>query len=106
MKSDNPRIAAFLDQNSVAHDALWVSFAERIAPKAGRFQDEIDAIGEETMFRLELDNGTAPLTAETSVHLGEGGASTAYFQNTKLVGFSSRLRDPWNFTILVCTDLR
>lgn len=106
MKSDVPRIAAFLDQHSVAHDALWVDFAERIAPKVGRFQDEIDAIEDEMRFKLELDDGTAPLSTESQVHVGEGGATTAYFQNAKLVGFSSRLRDPWNFTILVCLNLR
>ena len=106
MKSDIPRVAAFLDQNSVAHDALWVSFAERIAPKVGRFQDEIDAIEDETRFRLELDGGTAPFNIESAVHVGEGGATTAYYQNAKLIGFSSRMRDPWNFTILVCLDLR
>jgi hypothetical protein len=106
MKSDVPRIAAFLDQNCVAHDALWVSFAERIAPKVGRFQDEIDAIEDETRFALELDAGDAPLSTESQVHLGEGGSTTAYFQKAKLVGFSSRLRDPWNFTILICIDLR
>lgn len=106
MKSDVPRIAAFLNQNFVAHDALWVSFAERIAPKVGRFQDEIDAIADETRFGLELDDGSGPLHKESQVHVGEGGATTSYFQNAKLVGFSSRVRDPWNLTILVCIDLR
>lgn len=106
MTSDNPRVAEFLKDNAVAHDALWCFFAERIAPKVGRFQDEIDAIEDETRFALELDEGNAPLHKETQVHVGEGGATTAYFQNAKLVGFSSRVRDPWNFTILVCINLR
>lgn len=30
MKSDLPKTAAFLEQNSVAHDGLWVQFAEQL----------------------------------------------------------------------------
>lgn len=106
MTSDHPRVAAFLEQNHVAHDGLWCFFAERLAPQVESFQDEIDAIQKETRFRHDLDDDTAPFRVESQPHIGEGGATTAYYQGAKLVGFSSRLRDALNRTLLVCINLR
>lgn len=68
--------------------------------------DELDAIQQETRFSLGLDNGKSPFRAEAHPHIGEGGATTAYYQNAQLVGLASRVRDDLNRTILVCVDLR
>lgn len=70
------------------------------------FQDEIDAIQAETEWALDLDDGTAPMRAEPHPHIGEGGATTAYYQHAKLAGLSSRVRDDLNRTHLVLVDLR
>ena len=70
------------------------------------FQDEIDALKAEKVWALELDDGTAPIREELHPHVGEGGATTAYYQNAKLAGLSSRVRDDLNRTHLVLVDLR
>lgn len=71
------------------------------------FPDELDAIVEETRWAIDvLDSGKAPFRSEVHAHVGEGGATTAYFQDVKLVGLAIRVRDDLNRTHLVCTDLR
>ena len=77
-----------------------------MSPTTELFLDEIDAIQVETRFALLLDNGRSPFRAEPHPHIGEGGATTAYYQNAKFVGLSSRVRDDLNRTLLVCVDLR
>lgn len=70
------------------------------------FQDEIEARTEETRWKLDLDSGQAPFREENYPHVGEGGCTTTYFQGGKLVGLSTRVRDDYNRTLLLCVDLR
>lgn len=70
------------------------------------FQDETDAIQRETVFSFSLDSGNAPFSAANYPHIGEGGATSAYYQGVRLVGLVARVRDDFNRTVLVCTDLR
>lgn len=71
------------------------------------FQDECDAIVEEARWAIDvLDSGKAPFRSEPHDHVGEGGATTAYYQNAKMVGLTSRVRDEFNRTFLVRVDLR
>ncbi len=76
------------------------------SPTTDLFIDEHDAIQQETRFALGLDSGKALFRADPHFHVGEGGATTAYYQNAKLVGLASRVRDDFNRTVLVCVDLR
>jgi len=75
-------------------------------PTTELFLDEIDAIEVEFRFGFNLDTGQSPFRAESHPHIGEGGATTPYYQGGKLVGFSSRVRDDGNRTMLLCFDLR
>lgn len=68
------------------------------------FVDELDAILQETRWSLGLDTGKSPFRSEAHPHIGEGGATTAYYQNAQLVGLASRVRDDLNRTILVCVS--
>lgn len=77
-----------------------------MTPTTQCFQDEIDAIAAESQFARELDSGRSPFTSEVSLHIGEGGATTAFYQDAKLVGVAHRIRDSLNRTQLVCVDLR
>lgn len=70
------------------------------------YQDEINAIFAEEKFFNSIDSKDGPLVKESSKHHGEGGASTLYYQHGKLVAFTSRIRNSFNWTILICIDLR
>lgn len=69
------------------------------------FLDHIEAIAEETKFALSLDGGGAPFRVQTALHLGERGATSVYYQGSKLIGISARIRDQGNRTLLFCADL-
>jgi len=75
-------------------------------PKPQTFIDELDAIAAETDFALGLDHGKSPFTSDVSVHINEGGATTAYSQDGQFVGLAVRFRDDFNRTILYAIDLR
>lgn len=70
------------------------------------YQDDIEAISAETQFALALDSGGAPFRVEVALHLGEGGATSVYYQGGKLLGISARIREEGNRTVLFCADLR
>lgn len=59
MKSSLPRIAYFLEQNSVAHDALWVTFAESIELEVLRLNAKLDSLP-----RALLDSGNVSVIAD------------------------------------------
>ena len=68
--------------------------------------DQADAELAEAVWALKLNDGKSPFRSEPVQHVGEGGHTTTHYQNTKLVGLSSCVRDDFNRTILVCVDLR
>lgn len=70
------------------------------------FQDELEAIAAEAQFALGIDSGNAPFTQEQAFHVGEGGATSSYYQGTKLIGVSFRMREQGNRTVLFCADIR
>lgn len=70
------------------------------------FLDELDAMQPEIAFWNTLDDHQSPFRMEGHPHRGEGGATTACYQNGQLVGTTIRMRDEYNRTLLICTDLR
>lgn len=72
------------------------------APTYEIYLDELDAIQAQTRWALDIDTGESPFREESHPHVGEGGATTAYYQNAKLVGLACRVRDDLNRTILSC----
>jgi hypothetical protein len=72
----------------------------------GRFQDQLEAAQPEQNFWHSFRNGKAPVSLEGHPHRGEGGSTTLIYLGSELVGVSTISRDPMNWTVLVCVDLR
>lgn len=77
---------------------------ERALITRENYLDELEAIAAENNWQFGLDHGRSPFTSEVSVHIGEGGATTLWKQDGKIVGISTRIRDELNRTVLVLVD--
>lgn len=70
------------------------------------YQDELEAIAHESGFFGRIGYDSAPISIDEHSHVGEGGATKACYQAARLIGMTSRFRDPMNRSTLVCVDLR
>lgn len=79
---------------------------ERNAFTITTFLDQIDAASPEIEFWNSIKSGTCPVSMDAHPHRGEGGATTAIYEGSKLIGLTIVMRDELNRTVLVCADTR